>query len=100
MKYEPSDYLTEVPKPPEWMDSLKTQLFNYHCTMLVEKGVMLKQGIEQLYALCNIESKMIETHLSGSPIQMDVYQAHKEFCETFDINNNFKNRVDALNLKE
>ncbi len=96
--YRPSDYLTEVPEPPSWMNDLKAKLFTHHCTFFVEQGAMLKHGLDALNILCDLESRMIEVKLNNEPVDIETYQVHKDYCEWFCIDNNVDKRIDELNL--
>jgi len=92
----PENLYTEIPEPPEWMNPTTAKLFEHICEYYLEGNCLLKTSIEYLYMFAHVEYRVVMERVKGLPIDIELNQRYKSFCDDMEIDSNVNNRINWL----
>ena len=72
------------------------KLFEHLCEYYIEGNCLLKTSIDYLHEFIRIEHLVIVERVNGMPIDFELNQIHKSFCNDMEIDSNVYTRINWL----
>ena len=88
-RYSPSgmnvEKLTEVPKPPMWLNAKAKLKYKEKCSLLISHKLLTLMDLDSLAMLCALESKIIKLWQAGETPSMSMYSQYKSYSADFGL---------------